>query len=370
MERLLSIGPLNDPIERQQAPALQRIFVAINIAASIALVIFLLVLKTSPAGIVLVCGATLVILGGAGGMIALRGGRFKLAVLVASFGLVLAVSLVALTFGYPATIPFLVVMLVPVILTGLVSSVRLLIITASASGLVSLLALALRPVMAPVTRLVAPPSDLTVVAIAVFLLVLVVIAAILLLFGPALRQALLAALVREQELEQLRASLEVTVTERTASLQEALCSVEQREVQLRQTLEELRTSQETIRELSAPIIPVLPGVLVAPLIGAIDSARAAIFTTNILQMIERQHARQVIFDITGVPVVDTQVAQILIQAADAARLIGAQVMIVGIRPEVAQTLVGLGVAMDQLTAYADLQQAIAILLKGVHRHAF
>lgn len=367
MEHILRIGPLHDPIERQQAPMLQRIFVAFGITAAIALAVFWLSLGTTPGGIVLMGGAALVALSGAAGIIALSNGRFQLAVLLASFGVVLAVLIVAMIYSYPAATSFLIVTLVPVLLTGLAANTRILITVASASGLISILTLALKPVMAPITAAVVPASDLSLITIAVFLLVIVVIVIMLALFGPALRQALRAALAREQELEHLRNSLETTVAERTKSLQEALEAIKQRETQLQRTLDELRTSQDIIRELSAPVIPILPGVLIAPLVGSIDSARARMFTTNVLRMIEQQRARHIIFDITGVPVVDTQVAGILIRTASATRLVGAQVIVVGIRPEVAQTLVGLDVTLDQLTTYADLQQAIAILLQTSER---
>lgn len=158
----------------------------------------------------------------------------------------------------------------------------------------------------------------------------------------------------------MRDSLEATVNERTAGLQEALRTVEQREAQLQQVLADLQASQATIRELSAPVLPVLPGVLIAPLVGAIDESRATVFVTNVLRAVERERAQQVIFDVTGVPLIDTQVARMILQAADAVRLLGAQVILVGIRPEVAQTVVGLGVALDMKT-YADLQQAIHAL---------
>lgn len=369
MEHILRLGPLNDPIERQQAPALQRILIAISSASIIAIVIFLLTLGTTPAGIVLVSGAALITFTSTTGVAALWYGRFQLAVLVTTLGLVLAVLLVALIYGYPAATPFLVVTLVPILLAGLVSRTRLLIFIASLSGLISILTLALKSIMAPLTAMAAPTSDLTLITIAVFVLVIIVTVTILALFGPALRQALLAALAREHDLEQLRDSLEKMVAERTSSLHQALTTVEKREAEMRQTLDELRASQELVRELSAPIIPILPGVLIAPLVGAIDSARADILTMNVLQMIERQRARAVIFDVTGVPIVDTQVARIFIHAATSAQLLGAQTMLVGIRPEVAQTLVGLGVTLDQFIIYADLQQAITTLIDKPERAA-
>jgi rsbT co-antagonist protein RsbR len=349
-----------DPIERRQAPALQMILIAISIAALVAFIVFLAVLGVNPTGGVPAGGAVLVMLTSLTGVAALRRGYFRLAVLVPSAGLIVAVFFVTVIYGYPAATPFLPVMFIPVILTGLLIETRPLLLIAAASALITAAIFLVNPVIAPFTTMVQPPGDLTIVAVALFLLVLFVVTTIIALFGPVLRQSLVAALARERELEQLRDSLEATVSERTAGLQEALRTVEQREAQLQQALTDLRASQATIRELSAPVLPVLPGVLIAPLVGAIDESRATVFVANVLHAVERERAQQVIFDVTGVPLIDTQVARMILQAADAVRLLGAQVILVGIRPEVAQTVVGLGVALDMKT-YADLQQAIHAL---------
>jgi rsbT co-antagonist protein RsbR len=350
----------NDPIERQQAPALQTILIAISVAALVALIVFLAVLGVNPTSGVPAGGAVLVMLTSLAGVAALRRGYFRLAVLVPSAGLIVAVFFVTVIYGYPAATPFFLVTFIPVILTGLLIETRPLLLIAAASALITAVIFLVNPVIAPFTTMVQPPGDLTIVAVALFLLVLFVVTTIIAVFGPVLRQSLTAALARERELEQLRHSLEATVNERTAGLQEALRTVEQREAQLQQALADLQASQATIRELSAPVLPVLPGVLIAPLVGAIDESRATVFVANVLRAVERERAQQVIFDVTGVPLIDTQVARMILQAADAVRLLGAQVILVGIRPEVAQTVVGLGVALDMKT-YADLQQAIHAL---------
>ena len=131
--------------------------------------------------------------------------------------------------------------------------------------------------------------------------------------------------------------------------------------QLRQ-LQEAATSQarllETVREMSSPVIPIHDRVLVLPLIGLVDSERAQHLTEAMLEAVQRQRARVVLLDITGVPVVDTAVAQALVRAADAGRLLGAEVVLVGVRPEVAQTLVMLGVSLEGLVTRADLQSGV------------
>src|SRR5262249_23944265 len=141
-----------------------------------------------------------------------------------------------------------------------------------------------------------------------------------------------------------------------------------REARLVQTLEELHASETTIRELGAPVLPVLPGVLVAPLVGVLDGDRAAMLADNVLAMVEREGARQVIFDITGVPLVDTQVAQVLLQPAAAVRVLGGQPLLVGIRPEVAQTIITLGLDLAAVATYPNLQEAVAAILATQSNH--
>jgi rsbT co-antagonist protein RsbR len=96
-----------------------------------------------------------------------------------------------------------------------------------------------------------------------------------------------------------------------------------------------------------------------PLIGAIDSRRSMTITANLLHTISQQRAQCVILDITGVPIVDTQIAQHLIHTAHACRLLGCEVVLVGIGIEIAQTLVQLGVELSTLVTLADLQAGIA-----------
>jgi rsbT co-antagonist protein RsbR len=187
------------------------------------------------------------------------------------------------------------------------------------------------------------------------------ICSVVALFWRAFRTTLHNVQLRSNELEQLRTSLEQTVQDRTASLALALSEMKVREQHLATTLVELQQSRETIRDLSAPILPVLPGVLVAPLIGSLNEERIAAFADHLLHEIERQHARHVILDITGVPLVDTQVAQTLLHTADSVRLLGATALLVGVRPEVAQTLVSLGIDLGRLPSFPDLREAVATL---------
>jgi anti-anti-sigma regulatory factor len=132
----------------------------------------------------------------------------------------------------------------------------------------------------------------------------------------------------------------------------------------RQRLQEelIQAQAVALEELSTPLIPISDTTLVMPLIGRIDSRRAEQVLEALLGGITSQGANLAIIDITGVSVVDTQVANALIQTARAVRLLGAQVVLTGIRPEVAQTLVSLGVDLGDIVTRSTLQSGIAYSL--------
>jgi anti-anti-sigma factor len=163
-------------------------------------------------------------------------------------------------------------------------------------------------------------------------------------------------------LQQTLASLEQRVADRTAALQQALNENEQTLRELNEALHSRDLLSRTVRDLSSPVLPVHDGVLVMPLIGVIDTERAAILTQSLLHAIEQHGARTVLIDVTGVPLVDTQVAAVLLQAAAATKLLGAQPVLVGLRPELAQTIVGLGLDLSMLITHADLQSGITYAL--------
>lgn len=121
----------------------------------------------------------------------------------------------------------------------------------------------------------------------------------------------------------------------------------------------LDAQEEVIRELSTPLIPLEAGVLVAPLIGRLDRTRAAVMLERLLSAIVERRATTAILDITGVPVVDEEVAASLVQAAQAVQLLGARAVLTGVRPEVASTLVDLGLDLRGLVTLDSLQTGLA-----------
>ncbi|NHZ98215.1 STAS domain-containing protein [Massilia sp. CCM 8734] len=124
----------------------------------------------------------------------------------------------------------------------------------------------------------------------------------------------------------------------------------------------LRQQQELL-ELSTPVVQLWDGVLALPLIGTLDSARTQVVMENLLQKIVDTGASIAIIDITGVPTVDTLVAQHLLKTIAAARLMGADCIISGIRPQIAQTIVHLGVNLEDVVTKATLADAFVVALK-------
>ncbi len=134
----------------------------------------------------------------------------------------------------------------------------------------------------------------------------------------------------------------------------------QRETEQQQAI--IREQAAMLAELSTPLIPISDGVLVMPLIGTITDRRAQQVMETLLEGIVQHQAETVLLDITGVKTVDTSVANALIQVARAVNLIGAHIVLTGIQPRIAQTLVQLGVSLGNIVTYSTLQAGIASIL--------
>lgn len=162
-----------------------------------------------------------------------------------------------------------------------------------------------------------------------------------------------------QALSHANTGLEQTVAERTASLQTALQDVQAQSNEQARLLEEIQQQRILLRDLSVPVIPISATTLIIPLVGALDSTRLEQIQEQALRALEHKSARYLVLDITGVPLVDSQVAQGLMSIVQASRLLGAQVLLVGIRPEVAQAIVGLGLDLRNIYTTSDLQSALS-----------
>ena len=120
----------------------------------------------------------------------------------------------------------------------------------------------------------------------------------------------------------------------------------------------IREQQEAIRELSTPVLQVRDRLLISPIIGVIDPHRARQLTEQLLRAIRFHRAKVVVIDITGVAAMDSNVANHLVQTVEASRLLGATVIVTGLSPEIAQTLVNIGVDLTKMTTVGDLQGGI------------
>lgn len=120
----------------------------------------------------------------------------------------------------------------------------------------------------------------------------------------------------------------------------------------------IRQQQEAIRELSTPVLQVRERLLILPIIGIVDSERARQLTEQLLRGVRSNRAKVVVMDITGVPSVNATVANHLVQTVEAARLLGATVIVTGLSPEIAQTLVTIGVDLTKMNTVGDLQGGI------------
>jgi rsbT co-antagonist protein RsbR len=160
-----------------------------------------------------------------------------------------------------------------------------------------------------------------------------------------------------------------TIQQRTSAIEAqheraeaARIEAETARAEIAEQLATIDAQRDVIREMSVPVLPLSQSALVLPLVGALDSERLALVQEQALRSIEKFSARFLILDITGVPIVDTAVAQGLIQVVQAARLLGSEVVLVGIRPEVAQAVVGLGIHLNDFVTRSTLQSGIAYVL--------
>jgi rsbT co-antagonist protein RsbR len=173
--------------------------------------------------------------------------------------------------------------------------------------------------------------------------------------------------VAEDELKAFAATLEARVAERTEELEREIAERKKSEEERARLQEDVITAQkQAIQELATPIIPIMEGIIVMPLIGQIDSQRASDTMRTLLAGISQHRANLVILDITGVPFMDTGIANHLNKTILAARLKGTQVMVTGMSDVVAETIVDLGIDWSGIETLRDLRSGFmeALRLRG------
>jgi rsbT co-antagonist protein RsbR len=269
-------------------------------------------------------------------------------------------AVIGTTLIFPAVLPALLVILLLIVTLGLPyldrrALGRLILVVGVAGVLITALTR-----LPGIQQLFPPPPVLIVDGLLIGAVAASLGLTLLLLwqFSTRLQETLNQTQAANAALQAAHDGLEATVAARTTALETALADVQAREAAQAQLFAELEQQRTTIRELSVPVIPISATSLIMPLIGTLDSERLRQLQNQALQALERTHAQVLLLDITGVPVVDSQVAQGLLVVVQAARLLGAEVILVGIRPEVAQAIVGLGLRLPGLRTYSDLQSAL------------
>ena len=178
-------------------------------------------------------------------------------------------------------------------------------------------------------------------------------------FVLSLKQPLFSAIRREQTKSQDK--LFDTVWVATEMLDRLALLTTEAFVASREEM--IARQQQELLELSTPVVKLWEGILALPIIGTLDSSRTQVVMENLLESIVSTNSRYAIIDITGVPTVDTLVAQHLLKTITAARLMGAECIISGVRPQIAQTIVHLGINLEDVVTKAKLSDALALALQ-------
>lgn len=190
------------------------------------------------------------------------------------------------------------------------------------------------------------------------------------------RQAILAQLGDQQELSTdelntldlwfLECALigaQYFTAQRESTIRDQQGQLEIKLSELRNLYEMQEATMQVLREVWVPIASIYPGVLVVPMVGSIDEERAGGLMERLLVTITRDRARYILLDISGVQVVDTLIAQSLIRMAQATRLLGAEMVLVGIVPEIAQTIVQLGINLNDIVTCSTLAEGLSFALR-------
>lgn len=173
------------------------------------------------------------------------------------------------------------------------------------------------------------------------------------------------AIIGQVESEKVMA-MQQEMLELTSELAQAQRDSQRQNRSLQQLLNEQRHLVQTIQELTAPAVPIWDGALLMPLVGHIDGIRAQKITEQLLEQASKNHAQYAILDLSGIALVDTDVAQHLIQTASALHLLGVKAILVGINPGIAETMIHLGIDLQGFLVHSDLRHAVAYVLQRLH----
>ncbi len=348
---------LNDALEQRQAILIQVMLLGLIGVSIVGALIPLLTpiasgLKLMTSAIILVNVPVALI-----AWFCLRRDQFKTSVHIATLGLIIMQSFLLYLTGPAQGGAVLFTFAVPITLAGLLLGRQGLFLSIGLSTISVTIVSILSRMNLPLANSIG--SSNLVGLIGGFIMVAGLIGLFIDVFGSTLQQALQDAHSRQHELSSLRDSLEYTVERRTQELKRVLEEVQVRADEQERLLAENERQREAIRELSVPVLPISETTMVMPIVGVLDDSRLSMLQERALLAIERSSARQVLLDITGVPMVDSQVAQGMLKVVQAAQLLGAEVVLIGVRPEVAQAIVSLGIDLSGMRTYSDLQTALS-----------
>jgi rsbT co-antagonist protein RsbR len=349
--------PLEDPLALRQAKILQTALAIFLLVAFLDFVYLLIVRETEQHFAIIMSLLISFIITLSASLYLLHRGKLVATILLLSLMLLSFVAILFLTVSFVGKEIFLMALIIPLVLIGLLLERR---------WMVGFAALTITSMVAVVFIGVQrnPPETIELqnqiyTTIFIFSLFMIVIAAVVDRFGNTLQKTVRLQQQRERELEELSQSLEIKVNEQTADLRAALQQSEKREQELRNALQQIDHHRHTIRQLSVPIIPVSERAMVMPLIGELDQERLDIMTEQALNELSQRHKSRLIVDLTGVTMFDHKVADYLLQLIEAVRLMGSETVIVGVRPELAQSIVATGALSLNLQTERSLQALLS-----------
>lgn len=250
----------------------------------------------------------------------------------------LSIGIIAAGFLFPdAKIVILTIFVVVILLVNLIGNPQLTIGVLIASTLIASIMI----LVSPMPNLTMPLGNM---------LPIIQVSTIISIF-------VLVWLINDRQTMALISSINLS-NQRTIEAEKARAESESARFEVERRNEEQARLLELVQTLELPVIPIGEQVLVMPLVGSLDSRRAEAIQRRLLNEVTRLRAHTVVLDVTGISIMDTAVARQLLQTAQAVRLLGARTLLSGMSATVAQTLVGLGVNLDDLTPVSDLGQAL------------
>lgn len=350
--------PYANSSERHQAFLVQNLLLALLVIAFFGAFVALLAPVALGDALLVVALVWLNIPVALTGIWLLHRGCFAQSAMFTCVGLILTMSLLLITTGVRDGGALLFGFSLPILLAGLLAGrfTLLLAIVLSSAGIV--LAFIMERLQMPLAGIAAPQGENMGGILGGFLVVALILGFFVLRFGQVLRTALVETQQRATELEEAQVHLEQRVVERTTALETALTAVQNQAAVQAQLLAENRAQRSLIQQLSVPLLPISRTTLVVPLVGDFDHERITALQQRVLQRLERAKVRRILLDVSGVALLDQPVAQGLLDLVAQVRLLGAQAVLVGVRPEVAEALVALNSDLAAMRTFADLEAAL------------